>query len=388
MKKFSIASAAACLVVSGGVYAADDTAPQLAEGFHPNIKVMEKRDSNVTRDPITAISSNVLVVNPSLLLKGASGANDFSAFYEAEGGRYASSSADNYTDHKLTATANLNFSSRSALTITPEYLKDHDDRGSVAGAAATATPNKYTNTSLRGSYMYGVEDARGRVKFDLGQADRGYDNNRTATTAYDRKTTDMGGTFYLRVAPKTSAFFEATNSKIAYKDPLSTLSGQERGYRVGVEWDITALTSGSFKIGQLQKKFDNTAAHPNSNKTSWIGNAHWTPRTFVNVDFTTSQTATESSGLGNYVLVGNNLLNVGYNVTERALVGVNLGTVSEEFVNAGRKDNTNKYGIKAEYKFRHWLIGNVEYSNDRKTSNVVNGGYNRNVFAIGLRTEL
>jgi hypothetical protein len=62
--------------------------------------------------------------------------------------------------------------------------------------------------------------------------------------------------------------------------------------------------------------------------------------------------------------------------------------MTEDFSGAGRVDNTNTFGLKAEYKVLKWVTGIVEYSDAKKKSTAAINDYSRKIFAVSLRSEL
>lgn len=357
--------------------------------IYPGIGVVLKNDSNIFRygdtDPDKR-SSKITVLSPSLVLQARKDADTYLLTYNADIGRYSNSSADNYVDQKFLGEAEMELTTHSTLTIQPEYLTGHDDRGSTFGAA-TAEPNTWHSSGLNGSFSYGAEEARGNAMFALGYTDLQYRNNRDVTTAYDRQVASAGGTFYFRVQPKTSLLVSAKHTAIAYKQTGSLLNSKEDRYMVGLKWEATAQTTGEIKIGQLQKKFDSTL--PAYSGGSWEGDVRWSPVTYVNVDLISSRQTNETTLLNSStILLSNSGANVAYDLYDRVTLHANGYRTKEDFAGVGRIDHTNTWGLKAEYKFRSWLIGGAEYTSSAKISNNSLNDYSRNIFLLSVRTVL
>ena len=372
----------------------DPAAPAIDFGgfsLYPGLGLAEKSDSNILRlndaDP-NKKSSRITILSPSVDMRAKQSGNEYSLDYGADIGRYSNSSIDNYIDQRLLGLVNLGLSTRSTLNIQPEYKIGHDDRGTTYGGFTAMTePNTWRSSGLKGSFAYGAEEARGQAVFDLGYNNRQYQNNRTVTTAYDRKLTKIGGTFYLRVQPKTQLLVNAKHTGISYADSASLLSGNELSLMVGVKWEASAQTSGEVRAGQLRKSFDTT--YPTYTGGSWEGNVRWTPVTYINVDALTSRQPVETTLTGSSaIMVSNSGANVGYDLNEQLTMNVNGYQMKEDFVGAGRNDTTKIFGLKAEYKFRSWLVGAAELTNSKKTSSDPLNDYKRNIFMLSLRTVL
>lgn len=356
---------------------------------YPGIGIALKQDSNIYRlndsDP-AKVSSLISVISPALKFLAQQDANEYSLAYKADIGHYSNSMSDNYVDHNLLGKADLGLTSSATLTIMPEYTIGHEDRGSTFGAA-TARPNTWNAASLNGTFGYGAEEARGHIDLNAGYTDRQYENNRSLTVAYDRRLTTVGGTVYLRVQPKTSLLFNAKQTTISYKDPASILSSKEQRMLLGAKWEASAQTTGEVKVGVVQKKFD--SGLETYTGSSWEGAVRWTPVSYVKVDVISSKQPTETTLTGSRtILVSLSGVDVGYDLNDRVTLHANGYQTFEEFVGADRLDRTNSFGLRAEYKFRSWLLGGVEYTNIVKTSSDPLNDYTRNIFMLNLRTVM
>jgi hypothetical protein len=173
-----------------------------------------------------------------------------------------------------------------------------------------------------------------------------------------------------------------------YKDDVAAVPGDsnEQRFMLGAKWEATAQTTGEFKLGQVQKKF-NDSTYTNYNSTAWEGGLTWSPLSYLNLDFDASKKPTESTFNGaRTIVVGNTGLNIGFNVNDRVTVSANGSQVKEEFIGTSRSDSTDNLGLKAEYKVRSWLLGVVEYSNAVKTSTDNTANFKRDIFVVSLRS--
>ena len=387
MKKVLLLSG---LMVCGAANAAEEVdVPSFRMGevsVFPGLGLVVKNDSNIYRTKV-ATASTVSVLSPSVVLKAEKEALTAGVALMLDAGNYSKASVNNYLDQKVLGQLDYEPTSRSTLKFSPSYIKGHDEKGSTFGVQL-ADPNKYTEVGAGGSWKYGADEARMSTLLDLNYSSRQYDNNRTVTAGYDKNLRSVAGTVYVRVMPKTSLLLNAKNTGINYKSNLSTLDGNEQRVMIGAKWEATAQTSGEVKVGQLKKKYDAPALQSFTGG-SWEGIANWSPVSYVKVDVNTSRAPVETTLAGSRVIMVNNTgLNVAYDLNDRVQLSVNGSQVQEDFVGAGRKDNTNNVGVQAEYKFRSWLIGSAGYTSSAKTSNALGADYKRNILFIGLRTAL
>ena len=356
---------------------------------YPGFSIAEKSNDNIFKRDTNKKSSLVTVFNPSVLLQAKKGADVYSLTYSPEIGRYSQSSADNYVDQDIQGNAQMYFAERASVQLTPEFKSAHDDRGSDYGPA-TPSPNKYQDAGIDGSFTYGNRESKGRIVLSASYHNIKYQNNRTVTTAYDRNLNNAGGTFYYRMSPAVYSFIQLDNTRIAYKDVASTLSGNEIRYLLGATWEATAQTTGSLKIGQLEKKFD-SAARQTFRGSSWEGDITWSPRSFVRLEWLTGRKSVESTGVGDFVLLTSNSLDLGYDLSELTTVHLKAARQTEDFAQTTRSDKTPSYGVKVDYKLRSWLVAGAEFTNSVKTSTGYTGAspdYHNKIFMLSLHSEL
>ena len=399
----SITDAAA----SDDVSATSDTssAPMVRLGnvdVYPGFSITGVSDNNIFNSDLNKRYSNILVLTPSVVMQTQKDADSYTLTYKATKGVYEQSTADNYVDHDLQGDVVWNFSQRTSLNLSPEYIVGHDQRGSTFGLA-TVAPNTWNSAGLGGKFIYGSEGSRGKIELNADYRDVRYQTNLDLTNllvtnlAYNKATRDIGGIFYYRAAPKISTFVQLNDKLIAYKDPSITLRGHEKRLMLGATWAATAQTGGTFKMGGLRKEFDNSV-HPTSNNLAWEGNIRWSPRSYAYVDWISGRATSETTLTGaSFELTTYNTLIADFKLNERIELQANAGQSKLDFNGTARTDQSNFYGLKAEYKLREWLIGGAEFISSTRTSTGYNLGilvgnaspnYSRNVFALSVRSKL
>jgi hypothetical protein len=372
---------------------ADSAAPSIFLGgvkTYPGMAIIEKNDSNIHLSDINKVSSTITVLSPSVLFQQKQDANTYALSYNLDAGYFAQSSADDYVDQYLIGVTDFSFSPSTDLRFIPEYQLGHDQVGSTYGA--NTTPNIWQNAGISGQFKLGSEESPASIVIDLAYQNRDYQNNQAVTFAYNKIINTVGATFNYRLAPKITGFFLASETAFTYKDSAtaSNLNNNEQRYMLGATWDKTAQTKGSFKIGDLQKQFD-SSAQSTSNFISWEGNIRWSPREFIRVDLDTSKTPLESTlTTSNFELITDNSINFSYDFSSLTSLQATMGNMVEEFAASSpyRKDTSNRYTLKADYKIESWLNGAVEYTNTVKTSTDPNAGFQRDVIMISVRSLL
>ena len=352
---------------------------------YPGLDASYGHNDNLFSSNINKGSSSVTTVSPYARVEAKVGPHTFDAVFRLDDVRYLGSPADNYTAYGLLGNANLVFSGRAGLKLRAEHRRGVDPRGST-DRTASATPDEYLNQGIEGIFSYGAPGAQGRIEIDGGAYSRRYQNNRLTTAASDRDTTQLGGTFLWRIAPKTEILALAQRRSIDYSLDTSTQSSTETRYQVGAKWDATAKTSGIVKFGLLEKKFENSTRSDFSG-SSWDGAVRWSPLTYSVFDFYTSKTTNESTGTGDFLLTQT------YGMTWNHAWNSRFSTLGlanwrkDDFLGTGggRVDKTSIVGVKLTYQWQRWLRFGGEYTMTDRTSNPNTFDYTRHLwmFTVG-----
>lgn len=357
----------------------------------PQVNVQIGHDDNIYSTETDTVDSVITVINPSVQVLLEKGLDVYSLNYAVKQGLYEQDSADNYTDHDLSAQAKLDFNIRNRLELLARYLKTHEERGSGLnqGAAATTNPEpvEYHENTLSAKYSFGGLEAKGRIEVAGQLVDREYDNFRAQTEGKDRKTLSTSATFYYRVMPKTSLLFEVNYEDIDYDLAAITLDSVETEYLLGATWDATAKTTGIIKVGYAEKDFD-SAAREDDDGLSWELSMQWAPKTYSVVSFVTSKEEEETDGTGNYIDTTSWSLNWQHDWTDRVVSRASYGQSDSDYVNSSRKDESTNYGLGVTFKMHRWLDLGLDYNYSDRDSNIADTDYDKNTVYFSLQGSL
>ena len=352
---------------------------------YPAIGVSVGHNDNLFSSNINKGSSSVTTVSPYARLEARVGPHSYDATFRIDDTRYSSSPADNSTAYALLGNANLVITGRAGLKLRAEHRRGYDPRGSTDRPGG-ANPDEYINQGVEGIFSYGAPGAQGRIEIDGGAYSRRYQNNRATTVVSDRDTTQLGGTFLWRVAPRTEILALAQTRSTDYALSTSTQSSTEMRYQVGAKWDATAKTSGIVKFGLLEKKFGNTGRTDFSG-SSWDGTVRWSPLTYSVFDFNTSKSTNESTGTGDFLLTQLYGVNWNHAWNSRFSSATQANWRKDEFLgtNSGRVDKTSTLGLSLTYQWQRWLRFGGSYTLTDRVSNPNTFDYTRHLwmFTVG-----
>ena len=353
----------------------------------PSVKAEVQHNDNLYSAPTNRAEDQILVLTPALLLEAKQGANVYKLRLSSTIGEYQSHKSDNYSNTNLNGQAELNLGTHLRARAEADHLDGVDPRGST-NSPLSPTPDHYRQTRAQGTLSFGAASARGRVDLELGRLQRHYVNNRAATAGSDRVTDDLGATFYWRVGPKTKLLFQGKHSTIDYALPTSTLGSVENTFQAGAEWEASAKTSGTFKFGMTKKNFDDPA-RSNATQITWTGAARWNPRTYSHVDLSLTRAPAETTGgVGNFIDHSSTAARWSHAWSTRFTTEATAAYVTDAYQGADRTDNTQNYGVKANFHARRWLNFGGEYTRSVRNSSNDDFDYRRNVFMLFVTAEL
>ncbi len=355
---------------------------------YPAIRTSFMYDDNIFATKTAKKGSAGYIVSPALRAEmRARGGNVYGLNAATDIVSYSDSSASDYNITNLSADANLIFTTRARLTLVADHVRSVDRPGTVDRFVGVE-PDKWHATGGRGIFSYGAPGARGRIDVEGGYRSLRYDHTLFNNGQFDHDDGYFGGTFYWRVMPKTSLLFSVRQTNIDYPNDANQ-SSTERLYSIGVTWEATAQTTGTFKLGYLTKDFDNSA-NPSYTGLSWEGRVRWSPRTYSYVDVTTAQYTSESTGFGDYTLSRVIFANWTHSWTSRIQSNVRLGYRQDDYRGGGteRKDDSATAGAGLSYQFRRWLRFEGRYDYVNRSSDIRLNEYNRNIFMFTVGANL
>lgn len=356
--------------------------------FYPYGKIGYGRDDNMFLTTASKTKSDLTVFNLGGNLEARRQNQTYTFSVDGKMGNYRDSSADNYRDLTMSAAGDFVLGARAGFRLGAEYEKGHDPRGSTDRVAA-ANPDVFRNTGWNVLYAFGANDARGRLELGYTGFNKRYQNNGATTFLSDRDTDEARVALYVRVMPKTSVLGEYRETKLDYISAASAFDSKEKRAMVGVTWDATAATTGTFKVGRLKKEFTSSALADFSG-SNWEGNVEWRPMTYSKVNFFTVKTIAESTGLGNFILSKRTGALWTHAWTSRITTIASYTFVKDDFQGGGstRRDETDTLGFKLNYKLGRNLVLGADYTRADRDSNTAGFNYKRNQFMISLGAKL
>lgn len=370
--------------------------------FIPSLQAELKHDDNVVRDADATISSWVSTIAPTLKANLIDGPNSYGLSAAVKNAVYFDSSADNFTDGYLDAEAKLSPASSHNLKLKANNSWLHEDRGtgiSEGRGNLQSEETRFNAQTLTAEYEYGSAGSIGKLRANTRFYNKDYKNFRDLTQYRDFDSRQIGGGFVYQTPGAFKLVAELSTADINFKteDLSGSRNNTDNNYRLGAEWDITALTTGILKLGYQNKDFD-LAAREKFNGFSWEAIVQWLPLTYSGFDFSTGRRAKDVDALNinsDYILETTYAIGWNHQWSEQLTSKLSYEYQTDEYnrvlqanIVLGREDTRKIITGELEMKPLRWLTlkGFVNLEDRTSTQGVI--VYDRTVYGLNVQMTL
>ncbi|MBU2870040.1 outer membrane beta-barrel protein [Colwellia sp. E2M01] len=381
------------LIVSFSAFGAEPEAYITESGIAiiPAINTGYKYDNNIFSQADGTSSSGIFIISPVVTFLLDDGINNYHLNIGGESGTYISSADDNYLTGNISFKSHLEPSYRSRFDLSLETKKEEEPRGTglTEGLGELLfKPIQFIDQTAQLKYEYGSLKSNGRIAIMGRYYNKNYTNFSELTQFSSFYQSTLGATFFYSTNSSTDAFFELRGAGINYFEAISVSRDSDvYAALVGIRWKATALTSGSFKIGQEQKKF----AEPLRNDfkgISWKGSITWQPLTYSTFTFDTSRQAKDPDVQGDYISESVYGLNWRHKWSAKVTSNITYNYTNEDYSGFERQDKTNDLFSSINYQFKRWadIAFYIELTDKDSTNN--NVIYDKNVIGLDITFSL
>lgn len=377
---FTILSSA-CLLVNTNVNAEE------RQGLLLNGAVKLQHDDNVFRTD-NSVSDSSLLISPELTYLTHMGKHLFAVDYSGEYSAYKDDTSLNYDNHDLGLLARFDHSLKVNTEFKLVYKNEIEEPGTNNSVASlldefNQTDKKQANAKL----YYGTSRSIGQFVFELEHLENRYTNNEQNYRDVDRNK--LSGTFYYRIAPKTRLLFQASVGDYDYKiqDRFTDQSSTEIYYLAGVEWDLTAQTSGSLKLGYQDKDF-NDETYRDVSGLSYMLDMMWRPNTYTTIEFAASRMTRESSQLQTSAFITNTYhIKAKHEISARTELKAAYIFGNDDIATQNRTDNRHNIVLSVQHSLLKWLSLSFDYEFSERDSDFDLYKYKANTIGVTLQTQ-
>jgi hypothetical protein len=343
---------------------------QERQGLLLNASLLVLNDSNITRTA-EASSDTATFFSPQLQFLSKIGQHRYAFDYQGDFAVYNDNSQYNYTDHAVNLSGVFEYSNRINSEFTISYLYQAEEPGS--NNAQTQLDNEFNELnrkSARAKLFYGTAASIGQFVLGLDHGQQRYTNNQQSFRDVDQNKAT--GTFFYRMAPKTRLLLEASVAKNDYVavTQFAAPNSDDNTYLAGVEWEATAITSGTFKVGYQKKDFAD-ARFNDIDGLSYFLDMAWQPNTYTTITIGAKRTTSESAeqDIGGFVITGYSL-GLQHAFSERTQLKANYIQDTSDFTSTQeRTDRRKNITLGITHSSRTWLDVSLNYRHIARGSN-------------------
>lgn len=357
--------------------------------FTPTLQAKLSHDNNLANTSADEISSWVLEVTPSLFMNYLEGANQYNATVALAKGNHFSSSQDNYLDIFADANALIELNQAHRFAINLNAVSGHESRGTGVSEGLGRLPEEpveFDTYSAKGHYEFGAMSTPARIRLLAGYFDKEFSNFEQLTQYRNYKTVSVGGMFFYDTQATTRLVAEVTQDNIRYDlvDPTGNRDSDSRKYRVGLDWEATALTSGTARIGYQQKDFT-TNQRADFSGVTWDASVSYQPLSYTTFKVSTGREAKDPNVVGDYIKETRYGASWMHNWSEALSSSVGYNYSSEKYTGVAREDKVNSYSVAADYLLLTNVSLGLGVALTDKDSTVANIKFDKTVYYFTVR---
>jgi len=327
---------------------------------------------------------------PEIALIGGFGKHEAALEYDGNYTAYTDNSDFNYANHsaRLRTLFDLGF------RLKTEFILGYDNKFEEPGSTDSINDfedefNQFENKLASARFAYGDRQSKGQLILRTGFLRKEFLNNQQEFRDYDRS--QVGGGFFYRVGPKTRLLLLDVD---AYRyDHLNTegrirQDSTELFYFTGVEWEATASTTGTLKVGYQTKNYESSELEDNSG-LSYFADIIWKPSTLTELTLAAERRFEESSAQSSSSGFTRDLVSLGANheLSARIEVTASAKWGKDDIRDPDRKDIRKLFDAGIIYDLTRWLDIGLLYTHENRSSDDPLFDYTVNTVSLVLSTK-
>lgn len=272
----------------------------------PTLQTGVSTNNNFFRTPTNEESRLIWNISPNISAVIEDGPDNYKLNVGTITSFHNKDTTDNFTQVTTAASVHKEFTQQHRLDIKGDADWLYEPRGSGLTEGLGDIVNelvKYQQQNVTTRYEYGVKSSKAQVALIAGFFNKKYQNFRPVSQYRDYDKTLVGITGYYNTLAATRTFLELTQEKYRY-DVLQangiSRDSDDRKILLGIEWEATAVTSGTFKVGYQDKDFFSDLREDFTG-LSWEAAVLWQPLTYSSLQFLTSRSAKDPLVAGDYI---------------------------------------------------------------------------------------
>ncbi|WP_024612039.1 outer membrane beta-barrel protein [Pseudoalteromonas sp. TB64] len=321
----------------------------------PTLQTGLSTNNNFFSTPNDEKSRLIWTIAPQVSAKIDNGPDSYTLNLGSSTSFHNKDTTDNFTQVNVGAGLHKEFTSQHRLDIdgTADWLYEARGTGLTEGLGSINDELvKYRQENVKANYEYGALSSKAQVALTAGFYSKEYQNFRAVSQFRDYDKSLIGITGYYNTQASTRAVLEVKQENYRYE--VLQANGISRDsddikILIGMQWDATAVTSGTFKVGYQNKDFT-SALRENFSGLSWDAAVTWQPLSYSSVEVTTSRAAKDPLVEGDYIRESAYGVTWNHGWSEYLSSQAGIRYIDEQYTgDIGRQDKTKSARIGLNY---------------------------------------
>ncbi|WP_339685730.1 outer membrane beta-barrel protein [uncultured Pseudoalteromonas sp.] len=321
----------------------------------PTLQTGISSNNNFFSTPTDESSRLVWSISPNIIALIEDGPDSYKLDLGTSSSFHNKDSVDNFTQINIGAGVHKEFTSQHRVDVNAKADWLYEPRGSGLTEGLGNTVDelvKYQQNNILGRYEYGAQSSKAQVAFSAGFFSKQYQNFRDVSQFRDYDKSLLGVTGYYNTQAATRTFLEVKQENYRY-DVLQAngISRDSNDVKVllGMEWEATAVTSGTVKLGYQNKDFS-SSQRENFSGLSWEAAVNWQPLSYSSVQLMTSRAAKDPLVQGDYIKESVYGVKWTHSWSDYLSSLASLNYIDEQYTgDIGRKDKTKNARLGLNY---------------------------------------
>jgi len=352
----------------------------------PTLVTSFQSDDNILNQPGNEVESRVFIIAPVVNFLIEDGINSYEWELGLQSAKYDDSPDDDYITSYMMFDSHSEPSSQSRWDFHISTRKEIEARGTGVTESfgdLLSDPLKFSLNRFNLTYEYGGMTSQGRVAVNTKYLEKSYDNFKDLTRFRNYESLLFGATFFYSTNSKSDAFLEVTQDAIRYDlvEVTGSRDSDDTRALLGFQWEVTALTTGSIKVGTQNKKFIDSNRE-DFDGVSWQVDVEWTPLTYSKILINSSRSAKDPNVEGDYInetVVG---VSWEHEWSETLSSTVGFSAIEEEYSGVTRLDETNLVNVGATFSALRWIDVSVYLQSVNKESTRPEILFDKNIIGV------
>ena len=272
----------------------------------PTLQLGVSSNDNFFMTPSATQTRSIWNIAPSLNALIEDGPDSYKFDIATSTSFHNKDTTDNFTQVNIGAGVHKEFTSQHRLDVTGDSDWLYEPRGAGLTEGQGSAINElvhYQQQSLNARYEYGALSSKAQLALITGYYNKNYQNFTAISQFRDYDKPMLGIIGYYNTQAGTRAFLEVKQENYQY-DVIDSngiaRDSDDVKVLLGMEWEATAVTTGSFKVGYQNKDFESNLRE-NFSGLSWEAAAVWKPLTYTTLQLVTSRAAKDPLLEGDYI---------------------------------------------------------------------------------------